>query len=225
MLTFALATAARSTVSKPREPSPEQIAKKATTLEGFRRRIAAAGGEDLGLLRVPVCKPSECRPRWHKLTDDFTGLGQCCRDDLPRRSCCAPSKGSSDWTRCADVVPATDCSMKGVLHRSPRGQSNPGFSGVPLFFADEDLKAALAERPPFGYLGSAVRSVRERQRNATVPAVQRFGTCAVVGNSGTLLQKQLGKEIDAHDAVRSPTRARSSRAHQPHHSAAPLASR
>ena len=67
--------------------------------------------------------------------------------------------------------------------------------------------------------------MRERQRNATVPAVQRFGTCAVVGNSGTLLQKQLGKEIDAHDAVRSPTRARSSRAHQPHHSAAPLASR
>lgn len=186
---------------QPREPSADQQAKRAGKLEGFRKRIAAAGGEDLGLLRLPVCKPSECRPKWHKLTDDFTGLGQCCRDGLPRRSCCAPAKGPAEWKKCADVLPASDCGMRGVLHRSPKNSPRAGFQGVPLFFADEDVKALLQERPPFGYQGSEVKSVRARQRNATVPAVQRFGSCAVVGNSGTLLQRELGAEIDAHDAV------------------------
>ena len=136
---------------QPREPSAEQQAKRAGKLEGFRKRVAAASGEDLGLLRLPVCKPSECRPKWHKLTDDFTGLGQCCRDDLPRRSCCAPAKGPADWSKCADVLPASDCGMRGVLHRSPKGSPRAGFHGVPLFFADEDVKALLHERPPFGY--------------------------------------------------------------------------
>ena len=42
---------------------------------------------------------------------------------------------------------------------------------------------------------------KQLQRNATVPQQQRFGTCAVVGNSGTLLLRELGNEIDAHDAV------------------------
>jgi hypothetical protein len=186
---------------QPREPSAEQQAKRAGKLEGFRKRIAAAGGEDLGLLRLPVCKPSECRPKWHKLTDDFTGLGQCCRDGLPRRSCCAPTKGPAEWKKCADVLPASDCGMRGVLHRSPKNSPRAGFQGVPLFFADEDVKALLQARPPFGYQGSEVKAVRARQRNATVPAVQRFGSCAVVGNSGTLLQRELGAEIDAHDAV------------------------
>ena len=196
------AMADRGPVRKqPREPSAEQQEKRAGKLEGFRRRTAAAEGEDLGLLRLPVCKPSECRPKWHKLTDDFTGLGQCCRDGLPRRSCCAPAKGPAEWKKCADVLPASDCGMRGVLHRSPKNTPKPGFQGVPLFFADEDVQSLLQERPPFGYHGSEVRSVRARQRNATVPAVQRFGSCAVVGNSGTLLQRELGAEIDAHDAV------------------------
>ena len=135
---------------QPREPSAEQQAKRAGKLEGFRKRTAAAGGEDLGLLRLPVCKPSECRPKWHKLTDDFTGLGQCCRDGLPRRSCCAPAKGPAalqgEWRKCADVLPASDCGMRGVLHRSPKNAPRPGFQGVPLFFADEEVKALLQER-------------------------------------------------------------------------------
>ena len=138
---------------QPREPSAEQQAKRAGKLEGFRKRTAAAGGEDLGLLRLPVCKPSECRPKWHKLTDDFTGLGQCCRDGLPRRSCCAPAKGpaalQAEWRKCADVLPASDCGMRGVLHRSPKNAPRPGFQGVPLFFADEEVRALLQERPPF----------------------------------------------------------------------------
>ena len=43
--------------------------------------------------------------------------------------------------------------------------------------------------------------MRELQRNATVPTVRRFGSCAVVGNSGTLRLAALGAEIDAHEAV------------------------
>ena len=273
---------------QPREPSAEQQAKRAGKLEGFRKRVAAASGEDLGLLRLPVCKPSECRPKWHKLTDDFTGLGQCCRDDLPRRSCCAPAKGPADWSKCADVLPANDCGMRGVLHRSPKGSPRAGFHGVPLFFADEDVKALLHERPPFGYAvpmpltltltptrtasltptlslslilsliatlslpllitvtgqrapsgarapaqrdgarGAALRQLRGggQQQHAnpnpnpkpkpkpnlnpnpkpntnpnTNPNPSPKPDPKQVGNSGTLLQRELGAEIDAHDAV------------------------
>ena len=153
MVVVSMAAALDPVRKQPREPSAEQQAKRAGKLEGFRKRIAAAGGEDLGLLRLPVCKPSECRPKWHKLTDDFTGLGQCCRDGLPRRSCCAPAKGpaalQAEWRKCADVLPASDCGMRGVLHRSPKNAPRPGFQGVPLFFADEEVKALLQERPPF----------------------------------------------------------------------------
>ena len=38
-------------------------------------------------------------------------------------------------------------------------------------------------------------------RNATAPRRRRFGSCAVVGNSGTLLRRRHGAEIDGHDAV------------------------
>ena len=74
---------------------------------------------------------------------------------------------------------------------------------VPLFFKEESPLKLMEREPPFGYNFHRIKveRVKELQRNATVPQQQRFGTCAVVGNSGTLLLRELGNEIDAHDAV------------------------
>ena len=74
---------------------------------------------------------------------------------------------------------------------------------VPLFFKEESPLKLMQREPPFGYNFHRIKveRVKELQRNATVPQQQRFGTCAVVGNSGTLLLRELGDEIDAHDAV------------------------
>lgn len=74
---------------------------------------------------------------------------------------------------------------------------------VPLFFKDEDPDSLMQHPPPYGYRFQRITqsSVRARQANATVPTKRHFGSCAVVGNSGTLKLKELGAEIDSHDAV------------------------
>ena len=61
----------------------------------------------------------------------------------------------------------------------------------------------MKDRPPFGMMFQKMTAadVRRMQENATLPAKQEFGSCAVVGNSGTLRLQRLGAEIDAHDAV------------------------
>ena len=77
------------------------------------------------------------------------------------------------------------------------------FNATPLWFANADPTELLRHAPPFGYRFARVTPevLLGFQRNATVPPVQRFGTCAVVGNSGALRLQELGREIDAHDAV------------------------
>lgn len=77
------------------------------------------------------------------------------------------------------------------------------FGDTPVFFKAEKPETLMQHAPPFGYKFQTfdIERLRLFQANATQPAVQRFGSCAVVGNSGTLLHRRLGAEIDAHDAV------------------------
>ena len=73
--------------------------------------------------------------------------------------------------------------------------------------ADEEPARLMKHTPPYGYrFGAGTRAFRldelhAKRLNATLPDVRRFGSCAVVGSSGTLLHHRLGREIDAHDAV------------------------
>ena len=73
----------------------------------------------------------------------------------------------------------------------------------PVFFKQEDPDRLMRHPPPFGYKFQSITAdrVRQLQRNATMPQQKAFGSCAVVGNSGTLKLRTLGAEIDAHDAV------------------------
>ena len=88
--------------------------------------------------------------------------------------------------------------------------TNPGgsdavslFKRTPLFFKEESASELMKFVPPFGYKFQKmdVKGVLERQKNATLPPTQKFTTCAVVGNSGTLKLAEMGAEIDSHDAV------------------------
>lgn len=79
------------------------------------------------------------------------------------------------------------------------------------FLVDERPEALLVAAPPFGYSGDHLHGsnsvddrtadVRRRVRKASRPPAAVWGSCAVVGNSGTLKLDDLGAEIDAHDAV------------------------
>ena len=90
---------------------------------------------------------------------------------------------------------------------SASGLSSAGavelFRRTPLFFKEESAAVLMQHEPPYGYKFQKmnVKGVSERQANATLPPFQRFTTCAVVGNSGTLKLASLGAEIDGHDAV------------------------
>ena len=79
---------------------------------------------------------------------------------------------------------------------------------APLFMAAEKPRRLLRERVPYGLRGPSysggpytLARVQRAQRNASQPLRCRFATCAVVGSSGNLRDRQFGPSIDAHEAV------------------------
>jgi len=92
---------------------------------------------------------------------------------------------------------------------------NPSCGGVsavpplsaPLFFASARPHGVAAEHAPFGMLmdgmpeSAMLHTIRQYQRNATLPLRCRYKTCAVVGSSGHLRGADFGAGIDAHTAV------------------------
>jgi hypothetical protein len=90
---------------------------------------------------------------------------------------------------------------------APQGDPSRAFRSTPIFLADEDPAKLMRHAPPFGFKfghGSKAFPLERLlgfQRNATTPARRKFSSCAVVGNSGTLRLRELGEEIDRHEAV------------------------
>ncbi len=74
---------------------------------------------------------------------------------------------------------------------------------LPLFMAEEHFQRLMRHAPPYGfrYPDFKEETLRSMRRNATLPPRKSFGSCAVVGSSGTLREHTFGAEIDAHDAV------------------------
>ena len=89
--------------------------------------------------------------------------------------------------------PRNDCSLGGAV------------LSAPLFLNDEhgDFRVEdLATRlPPYGFAGVSMQRVSWLQRQVSGPPRRHFRSCAVVGNSGTLLHERLGRNIDAAEAV------------------------
>ena len=100
------------------------------------------------------------------------------------------------------------------------------FDDAPVFLAEERLLSLLSARPPFGFnlncaasgsrcVASSLCNMSEPRthkrlslpklatllRLMRAPEVRRFRSCAVVANSGTLLHRTRGDEIDRHEAV------------------------
>ena len=86
---------------------------------------------------------------------------------------------------------------------SGNGSGPSLFSDVPLFLAEEETERLMQPAPPYGFRFGRFRpdELDAKRRNATLPRVRRYGSCAVVGSSGTLVRRSYGAEIDAHDAV------------------------
>ena len=86
---------------------------------------------------------------------------------------------------------------------SGNGSGPSLFSDVPLFLAEEETERLMQHAPPYGFRFGRFRpdELDAKRRNATLPRVRRYGSCAVVGSSGTLVRRSYGAEIDAHDAV------------------------
>lgn len=68
---------------------------------------------------------------------------------------------------------------------------------------EENPERLMQHAPPYGFkFGSfGMDELYAKRANASLPAVRRYDSCAVVGSSGTLLHHTLGAEIDAHTAV------------------------
>lgn len=93
-----------------------------------------------------------------------------------------------------------DRSSEGHAERNTSGHL---FREVPLFMKEESEEKLMRHAPPYGFkFGTfSVGELRAKRANATMPAVRKYDSCAVVGSSGTLLLAELGSEIDAHSAV------------------------
>lgn len=88
--------------------------------------------------------------------------------------------------------------MARVYHSPPRRLNETA-----VFFGHERASRLLEAAPPYGLRTPGFDAPRLAGflENATVPRERRFGTCAVVGNAGSLSTARWGAEIDAHDAV------------------------
>ena len=87
------------------------------------------------------------------------------------------------------------------------GRNKRHDADVPLFMKEERTARLMRHAPPFGFdFGAGAKTftldaLHAMRRNATLPSTRRFRSCAVVGSSGNLRGRNLGAEIDAHDAV------------------------
>ena len=101
--------------------------------------------------------------------------------------------------------PSTSSSAASAIERAWTA-----FRRTPIFLAEENPAELLQDRAPYGLVVEygrkrlSLADVAAMQRNATVPpaSLRRFRSCAVVGSSGMVRTRSLGREIDGmHEAV------------------------
>ena len=99
------------------------------------------------------------------------------------------------------AAPATPAAPRAALPATARRHGL--FGGAPLFMLEESAERLMRAAPPYGFKFQSHRAdeLAAKRANATLPAVRAWPSCAVVGSSGTLLHRSLGREIDAHAAV------------------------
>ena len=104
----------------------------------------------------------------------------------------------------SSVAAVTEQDVQGIAVNS-EDECIAGLEDItaPVFTQLESRAALSVRKPPYGLgpLPSNGEVLENVYRTTRMPSQIRFGTCAVVGNSGVLMQQSLGEEIDAHEAV------------------------